>query len=159
MRPAAHGCPAEVFAVRGERAVSRGPIGVAASRGHGAGERGRRCAAARRTLALLERGRERYRIYCLPCHGEYGDGDGRVVAKFGFPQPPSLHDERLLAATDAHLLDVVIRGYGVMYSYSTVLPPRDRWAVVGYLRALQLARHADVAQFPGLRTDVNEAQQ
>ncbi len=113
-------------------------------------------AAPSRTLALLERGRERYAIYCAPCHGEYGDGDGRVVAKFGFPRPPSLHDERLRDAPDSRLVDVVTNGYGVMYSYATVLPPRDRWAIVGYLRALQLARHADVARYPALRPELAE---
>jgi mono/diheme cytochrome c family protein len=109
-----------------------------------------------RTLELLERGRERFGVYCAPCHGEYGDGDGRVVAKFGFPPPPSLHDERLRAAPDSHLVDVVTNGYGVMYAYATALPPRDRWAVVGYVRALQLARHADVARFPELRAELAE---
>ncbi len=113
-------------------------------------------APPRRTLALLERGRERYGIYCEPCHGEYGDGDGRVVAKYGFPPPPPLDDGRLLGTSDAHLLDVLTHGYGAMYPYATVLPPRDRWAVIGYVRALQVARHADVARFPELRSEVTE---
>jgi mono/diheme cytochrome c family protein len=110
-----------------------------------------------RTVALLERGRERYAIYCAPCHGEYGDGDGRVVVRFGFPQPPSLHDAKRRAADDAHLLDVVTNGFGVMYPYSTVLPWRDRWAVIGYVRALQLARHVDVALYPEVRAELDEA--
>ncbi len=109
-----------------------------------------------RTLALLARGRDRYAIYCTPCHGAYGDGDGRVVVQFGFPRPAPFDDERLRAAPDSHLLDVLTNGYGAMYPYATVLPPQDRWAVIGYVRALQLARHADVARFPQLRAQIPE---
>jgi mono/diheme cytochrome c family protein len=107
-----------------------------------------------RTLALLDRGRERYGIYCSLCHGLYGDGDGAVVARDGFPAPPSLHDERVRSAPDQHYWDVVTDGYGIMYSYATPLPPRDRWAVIGFVRALQLARHADVASHPELRGEL-----
>jgi mono/diheme cytochrome c family protein len=107
-----------------------------------------------RTLALLERGRERYAIYCSVCHGPFGDGDGVVVERDGFPAPPSLHDERVRAAPDEHYWDVVTNGYGIMYSYAQRLPPRDRWAVIGFVRALQLARHADVASHPELRSEL-----
>jgi hypothetical protein len=110
-----------------------------------------------RTRALLERGAERYSIYCLPCHGAYGDGDGQVVARFGFPAPPSLHLERVRAASDAHYWNVLTRGFGTMYPYATALPPRDRWAVIGYVRVLQLARHADVNRYPALRRELPEA--
>lgn len=109
-----------------------------------------------RTLALLERGRERFSIYCTPCHGDYGDGDGVMVRLFGFPQPPSLHEQRLRESPDSHFWSVITSGYGIMYPYATPLPPRDRWAVVGYVRALQLARHTDVARFPAVSADLPE---
>ena len=94
-----------------------------------------------RTLALLEHGRERYDIYCAPCHSPVGDGDG-FVARRGFPRPPSYHIERLREASDQHLYDVITRGYGVMYSYADRVAPQDRWAIVEYIRALQLSQHA-----------------
>jgi mono/diheme cytochrome c family protein len=94
-----------------------------------------------RTLALLEHGRERYDIYCAPCHSPVGDGDG-LVARRGFPHPPSYHTERLRKATDQHLYDVITNGYGVMYSYADRVSPQDRWAIVEYIRALQLSQHA-----------------
>ena len=101
-----------------------------------------RLAAAQRppmTLALLERGRERYDIYCSMCHGIRGDGDG-VVPSRGYPAPPSYHSPRLRAAPDAHFVDVIANGYGVMYSYADRVAPADRWAITGYIRALQQAR-------------------
>ena len=107
-----------------------------------------------RTRALLERGRERYGIYCSVCHGPFGDGDGVIVERDGFPAPPSLHDERVRAATDQHYWDVVTHGYGIMYSYAQRLPSRDRWAVIGFVRVLQLARHADVSRHPELRAQL-----
>jgi mono/diheme cytochrome c family protein len=99
------------------------------------------------TLALLERGRERFGIYCSPCHGLAGDGDGIVVAH-GFPAPPSYHIARLLAAPAQHFFDVITDGYGVMYSYADRVEPHDRWAIAAYIRALQLSRHAKMAQVP-----------
>jgi len=96
---------------------------------------------------LLARGRERFDINCAPCHGLAGDGDGIIVAH-GFPAPPSYHVDRLLAAPAQHFYDVVTRGYGVMYSYADRVVPRDRWAIAAYIRALQLSRHATVAQAP-----------
>ena len=95
------------------------------------------------TTALLERGRDRYTIFCAPCHGAGGDGDGMVVRR-GFPAPPSYHEDRLRAADDAHLYDVITHGWGVMYPYGDRLSPADRQAVVVYVRALQLSRHAPV---------------
>lgn len=95
------------------------------------------------TLALLERGRDRYTIFCAPCHGAGGDGDGMVVRR-GFPAPPSYHQPRLRAADDAHLYDVITRGWGVMYPYGDRLSPADRHAVIAYVRALQLSRYAPV---------------
>lgn len=99
------------------------------------------------SLGALQRGRNRYDIYCAPCHGPTGDGNGYVTLR-GFPRPPTYHSDRLRAVPDAYLFDVITRGYGVMYPYADRLAPQDRWAVVGYLRALQLAAHASLADIP-----------
>ena len=99
------------------------------------------------TTALLERGRERFGIYCSPCHGLAGDGDGIIVVH-GFPAPPSYHIARLLAAPAQHFYDVISRGYGVMYSYADRIDERDRWAIAAYIRALQFARRAKIAEIP-----------
>lgn len=95
------------------------------------------------TEALLERGRERYTIYCTPCHGAGGDGDGMVVQR-GFPRPPSYHVKRLRDADDRHIYDVITHGWGVMYPYADRVSPADRQAIVAYIRALQFSRHAPV---------------
>lgn len=92
-------------------------------------------------MALLERGRERYGIYCAPCHSPVGDGDGWIVRR-GFPSPPTYHGDRLRAAPDRHLFDVISQGYGVMHALADRVEPRDRWAIVAYIRALQLSQHA-----------------
>jgi mono/diheme cytochrome c family protein len=108
------------------------------------------------TIALLERGRDRFDIFCAPCHGRSGDGRGIIVER-GFPAPPSYHIDRLRAASDRHFLDVIQDGYGVMYSYAARVPPADRWAIVAYIRALQLGQHAAVADLPGnLRQPLEE---
>lgn len=88
------------------------------------------------SLALVERGRERFNIFCSECHGYTGDADGMVVQR-GFPKPPSFHEARLVNAPDAHFVDVITHGYGVMYSYADRVPPADRWAIAAYIRALQ----------------------
>ncbi|TAK83460.1 MAG: cytochrome c [Betaproteobacteria bacterium] len=93
------------------------------------------------TMQLLRRGRERFDIYCAPCHSPVGDGDGRV-ARRGFPHPPSYHIERLRAAPDRHFYDVMTQGHGVMRPYADRVPPEDRWAIVAYIRALQLSQYA-----------------
>jgi mono/diheme cytochrome c family protein len=99
------------------------------------------------SAALLARGRERFDVFCAPCHGLAGDGDGVIVAH-GFPRPPSYHVDRLLAAPAQHFYDVMTRGYGVMYFYADRVDPHDRWAIAAYIRALQLSRRATVAQAP-----------
>jgi mono/diheme cytochrome c family protein len=97
--------------------------------------------------ALLARGRERYDIYCSPCHSVAGDGDG-IVTRRGFPHPPSFHQASLRAAPDTHFYDVITNGYGAMYPYADRLAPADRWAIVAYIRALQLSRYASAASLP-----------
>lgn len=99
------------------------------------------------TMQLLKRGQERYSIYCLPCHSPVGDGDG-LIARRGFPHPPSYHSDRLRQAPDRHIFDVITNGYGIMYSYADRVEPPDRWAIVAYIRALQLSQHADAAALP-----------
>ena len=96
------------------------------------------------TMQLLERGRERFGIYCEPCHSPLGDGDG-MVARRGFPHPPSYHIARLRSAPDRHFYDVMTNGYGVMYSYADRVTPEDRWAIVAYIRALQRSQGAQLA--------------
>jgi mono/diheme cytochrome c family protein len=99
------------------------------------------------TNTLLERGGERFAIFCSPCHGAGGDGNGVIVQR-GMPRPTSYHDERLRAADDQHFFDVITNGYGAMYSYASRVPPGDRWAIVAYIRALQLSRHASIEDVP-----------
>jgi mono/diheme cytochrome c family protein len=93
------------------------------------------------TLAVLGRGRERYDIYCAPCHGRVGDGQGMIPQR-GFPPPPSYHTDRLRGAPDKHFYEVITLGFGVMYSYANRVAPDDRWAIVAYIRALQLSQNA-----------------
>ena len=104
-------------------------------------------APLRPSREMLLRGQERYDIYCLPCHSAVGDGDGPVVRR-GFPAPPSYHEPRLVAAPDRHFYDVISRGYGVMFPYADRIAPSDRWAIVAYIRALQLSQHAPLAALP-----------
>ncbi len=96
------------------------------------------------TTEALARGRERFDIFCSPCHSTAGDGDG-MVARRGFPHPPSFHIDRLREAPDSHFYAVISDGYGAMHSYATRVPPSDRLAIIGYIRALQLSQHARVA--------------
>jgi mono/diheme cytochrome c family protein len=100
------------------------------------------------TLSLLQRGQERFRIYCTPCHSELGDGRGMIVQR-GFPPPPSYDIERLRNAPPQHFYDVITNGYGAMYSYADRVQSRDRWAIVAYIRALQGSQNASAATISG----------
>jgi mono/diheme cytochrome c family protein len=97
--------------------------------------------------ALLDRGRERYGIYCSVCHGPLGDGDGIVVER-GFTRPPTYHDQRLRSAPVGYFFDVITHGYGSMPDYAAQIPPRDRWAIVGFVRVLQFSQYAPVDELP-----------
>lgn len=90
------------------------------------------------TPAFLQRGRERFTIYCTPCHGLAGRGDGMIVQR-GFPPPPDYDSPRLRAASAQHIFDVITNGYGVMYPYAARVEPADRWAIIAYVRALQVS--------------------
>ena len=96
---------------------------------------------------VIARGRERYDIYCSPCHGRTGNGDGMVVRR-GFRRPPSYHDDRLREAPVGHFVDVITNGFGAMADYRQQVEPRDRWAITAYIRALQLSEHATMADVP-----------
>jgi mono/diheme cytochrome c family protein len=98
--------------------------------------------------ALLNRGQERFNIYCSPCHGRTGAGNGMVVQR-GFRQPPSFHIDRLRQADVGYFFGVITNGFGVMPDYRTQVAPRDRWAIVAYIRALQLSQHAPASDVPG----------
>ena len=94
------------------------------------------------TKELIDRGEDRYNIYCIVCHGPLGAGDGMVVRR-GFSPPPTYHDDRLRNAPVGHFFDVMTNGWGKMNSYSTVLSAADRWAVVAYIRTLQVSQSPD----------------
>ncbi len=97
--------------------------------------------------ALLERGEERYKIFCTPCHGLQGDGNG-MVAMRGMKHPPTYHQDRLRQAPNGYFYDVISNGFGQMYSYGAQVPPRDRWAIIAYVRALQLSRNMRASEMP-----------
>ena len=99
------------------------------------------------THELLARGRERYNIYCTPCHDYAGNGRGMIVQR-GFQQPPSYHIDRLRQAPVGHFFEVITNGYGAMYSYASRVPVNDRWRIAAYIRALQLSQHASIADVP-----------
>jgi len=90
---------------------------------------------------LLTRGQDRYKIFCTPCHGLQGDGNG-MIAMRGMKHPPSYQIDRLRQAPNGYFYDVISNGFGAMYSYSERIPPSDRWAIIAYVRALQLSRNA-----------------
>jgi len=97
---------------------------------------------------VLNRGQERFDIYCSPCHDRTGSGNGMIVER-GYRQPPSFHLDRLRQADAGHFFDVMTNGFGVMPDYKAQIAPRDRWAIVAYIRALQLSQHAAASDVPG----------
>jgi hypothetical protein len=99
------------------------------------------------TRKVLERGRERYNIYCSPCHDRIGNGQGMVVRR-GFRRPSSFHIPRLHEAPVGYFFDVMTRGFGAMTDYAAQISARDRWAIVAYLRALQLSQRVMLAEVP-----------
>ena len=99
------------------------------------------------TSTFVARGRDQYDVFCTPCHGPAGAGDGEVT-RWGFPSPPTYHQPRLRNAPDGYIYRVISEGYGLMYGYEHRIRPWDRWAIVAYVRALQLSRHATLSQAP-----------
>lgn len=99
------------------------------------------------TQTLVERGRDEYHAFCTPCHAERGDGKG-MVAQRGFPPPPSFHSEQARAMAPAQVFQVISDGKGEMYSFAARIHPADRWAIVAYVRALQVSRDGRTADLP-----------
>lgn len=99
------------------------------------------------TRDVILRGRERFEIFCRPCHGQLGNGEGAVVQR-GFQQPPTYHSVELRRAPPGHFYSVITNGYGRMFSFNDRIPVRDRWAIVAYIRALQLSQAAEINELP-----------
>jgi mono/diheme cytochrome c family protein len=118
-----------------------------------------RALAGKSMAELLERGQNRFTVFCSHCHGRVGGGVGGselmremvgMVVQRGFPSPPTYHQERLRAAAIGHFFDVMTNGFGRMPAHDYLIPPEDRWAIAAYIRALQLSQHAEVEQLsPG----------
>jgi len=100
------------------------------------------------TREVLDRGRERYNIYCTPCHSEVGDGNGFIPSRGFARKPPSFHDRRLQKAPLGYFYDVITNGFGIMPDYASQIPSRHRWNIVAYIRALQLSQNATMADVP-----------
>ncbi|MDD5543165.1 MAG: cytochrome c [Acidobacteriia bacterium] len=99
------------------------------------------------TQEILERGQQRFNIYCVPCHDRTGSGNG-IIPQRGFRHPPSYHIDRLRQAPVGHFFDVMTNGFGAMYSFASRVSPRDRWAIAAYIRALQLSQQAGLNDVP-----------
>jgi len=104
------------------------------------------------TKADIERGQSRFNIYCTPCHGRLGDGNGMVVLR-GFRQPPSYYGDKLMKSPVGHFFDVMTNGFGAMPSYASRVTPDDRWRVTAYIRALQLSESASINDVPADQRD------
>jgi cytochrome c553 len=102
------------------------------------------------TKQVLDRGQERFNVYCAPCHGRTGEGNGMIVQR-GFRQPPSYHEERLRNVPVGYFFDVMTNGFGAMQDYSAQVTVPDRWAIAAYIRVLQLSRSATVNDVPADR--------
>jgi mono/diheme cytochrome c family protein len=108
------------------------------------------------TEALLERGQERFNIYCSVCHSRTGDGNGMIVQR-GYRQPPTFHSNRLRGVPIGHFFDVMTNGFGAMPAYSLQVKPEDRWAIAAYIRALQLSQNATGDDLPeDIRTELDK---
>ena len=99
------------------------------------------------TKEIIERGQQRFNIYCAPCHSRLGDGNGMIPSR-GFKHPPSYHTEQIRKLANGFIFDVITNGFGAMQDYSAQVPPDDRWAIVAYVRALQLSENATIADVP-----------
>lgn len=115
------------------------------------------------TEEMLKRGQEQYNVFCSPCHDRAGTGEGMIVER-GMIRPPSFHIVRLREAPPGYFFDVITNGFGAMFSYASRLSPEDRWAVIAYIRALQLSQHATYGQVPDedveqLEEAANESEQ
>ncbi len=111
------------------------------------------------TADVLARGRERFNIYCAPCHSRLGDGNGMVPPR-GFPRkPPSFHEDRLRKEPLGYFFDVMTNGFGIMPDYSSQIPAGDRWCIAAYIRALQLSQNATMADVPSGQKVPSEAPQ
>jgi mono/diheme cytochrome c family protein len=109
------------------------------------------------TKELVDRGQDRYNIYCIVCHGPVGNGDGMIVRR-GFPRPPTYHDDRLRNAPVGHFYDVITNGWGKMNGYSYQIQPADRWAIVAYIRALQVGQSPEESLRMTSQTETKTAQ-
>ncbi|MBK8304583.1 MAG: cytochrome c [Chloracidobacterium sp.] len=108
------------------------------------------------TKELVDRGQDRYNNHCIVCHGPVGNGDGMVVRR-GFPKPPTYHDDRLRNAPVGHFFDVMTNGWGRMSSYSYQIQPADRWAIVAYIRALQVSQNPEESLKMSTKPESNAA--
>ncbi len=99
------------------------------------------------TMAVMNRGQERFNIYCSECHGRLGDGNGMIPSR-GYRRPPSYHTPALRAAKSGHFFDVITNGFGVMPAYAAQIPVRDRWAIIAYIRALQRSENGSIDDLP-----------
>ncbi|HTX33902.1 MAG TPA: cytochrome c [Bryobacteraceae bacterium] len=99
------------------------------------------------TKDVILRGQDRFNVYCSPCHDRLGNGDGMVVRR-GYRKPPSYHIDRLRQVPNGYIFDVITNGFGAMPDYSAQIPPADRWAIVAYVRALQLSQNASINDIP-----------
>ena len=130
---------------------ARGPYGVRVvedvAGGRTPAERVVAVVVAHDRRELLERGRERFGIFCSPCHGMVGDGSGMIVQR-GFKRPQSFHSDRLRGERIGYFVDVITNGFGVMPSYAAQVPPEDRWAIAAYVGVLQLSQSVRVADLP-----------
>lgn len=106
------------------------------------------------TKELVDRGQERFNIYCIVCHGPTGNADGMIVRR-GFPKPPTYHDDRLRNAPVGHFFDVITNGWGKMNSYAYQVQPADRWAIIAYIRALQVSQNPDEALKMSSKSETN----